>query len=254
MQQATPGDHPGWQRWLGRIERWGNGLPHPATLFALLAFGVVLASALFQALGVSACHPATGEIITPVNLLSVAGLHRMILEAVRNFLAFPPLVLAIFFLSIFNPERGYSLRSFLMVSLAIGIIITPTTARIVRGAVLSIRNLQYVEAAEALGNGPLRMMLRHVLPNVAAPIIVIASIQVGNAILAEAALSFLALGIADAAHPSWGGMLQDTRQVWLEAWWTAVVPGAAISVAVLAFNLFGDALRDVLDPRLRQSS
>ncbi|WBL35241.1 hypothetical protein O0235_10630 [Tepidiforma flava] len=80
------------------------------------------------------------------------------------------------------------------------------------------------------------------LPNVAAPIIVIASIQVGNAILAEAALSFLALGIADAAHPSWGGMLQEMRQVWLEAWWTAVVPGAAISIAVLAFNLFGDAL------------
>ncbi|MER3405093.1 MAG: hypothetical protein C4289_07970 [Chloroflexota bacterium] len=162
-------------------------------------------------------------------------------------MAFPPLILAMFVLSIFRP-------SFASVSIAIGIIIMPATARIVRGAVLSIKTQQYVEAAAALGSSHLRIMMRHVLPNVVAPIIVIASIQVGNAILAEAALSFLSLGIADALHPSWGAMLQDMRQVWLEAWWTAVVPGAAISVAVLAFNLFGDALRDVLDPRLRQSS
>jgi peptide/nickel transport system permease protein len=161
-------------------------------------------------------------------------------------MAFPPLVLAIFFLSIFRP-------TFFTVSMAIAIIITPTTSRIVRGAVLSIRNLQYVEAAHALGAGRERVMLRHILPNVVAPIIVIASIQIGNAILAEAALSFLSLGIATDAQPSWGKMLQDTRSVWQAAWWTAVIPGAAISIAVLAFNLFGDALRDVLDPRLRGS-
>ncbi|OAI39028.1 hypothetical protein AYO38_08480 [bacterium SCGC AG-212-C10] len=169
-------------------------------------------------------------------------------------LGFPPLVLAIFFLSIFNTSRGFSAKSFFLVSLAIAIIILPTTARIVRGSVLSIRNLQYIEAAVSIGNNPSRIIVRHVLPNVVAPIIVIASIQIGNAILAEAALSFLGLGIADDAHPSWGKMLQDTRSVWVAAWWTAFVPGVAISIAVLAFNLFGDALRDVLDPRLRQSS
>jgi len=169
-------------------------------------------------------------------------------------LGFPPLVLAIFFLSIFNTDKGFTLRAFLMVSLAIGIIITPTTARIVRASTLTVRNLQYIEAAISAGNPPFRVVARHVLPNVVAPIIVIASIQIGNAILAEAALSFLSLGIADDSHPSWGKMLQDTRQVWQAAWWTAVVPGAAISVAVLSFNLLGDALRDVLDPRLRQSS
>ncbi|HEY8836569.1 MAG TPA: ABC transporter permease, partial [Dehalococcoidia bacterium] len=158
----------------------------------------------------------------------------------------PPLVLAIFFLSIFR-------SSFLTVTLAIGIIITPTTARIVRSSVLSVRQLNYIEAANALGAGNLRIMLRHVLPNVTAPIIVIASIQVVNAILAEAALSFLSLGIASDAHPSWGKMLQDTRAVWEAAWWTAVMPGAAISLAVLSFNMFGDALRDALDPRLRGS-
>jgi len=175
-------------------------------------------------------------------------------RAIEVVLGVPPLVLAIFILSIFMTNKGYSLENFLWVSLAIGIIIAPTTARIVRGSVLSIRNLQYIEAAEAIGNRSDRIMWRHVLPNVVAPIIVIASIQIGNAILAEAALSFLSLGIADAEHPSWGAMLQDSRQVWLEAWWMSVIPGAAISVAVLSFNLFGDALRDILDPRLRQSS
>jgi len=169
-------------------------------------------------------------------------------------LGFPPLVLAIFFLSIFMTSKGYSLQNFMLVSLGIGIIIAPTTARIVRGAVLSIRNLQYIEAAECIGNTSQRIMWRHVLPNVVAPIIVIASIQIGNAILAEAALSFLGLGISDASHPSWGAMLQESRNVWQEAWWMSVIPGLAISVAVLCFNLFGDALRDILDPRLRQSS
>jgi peptide/nickel transport system permease protein len=163
-----------------------------------------------------------------------------------TIMAFPPLILAIFFLTIFEP-------SFISVSTAIGIIITPTTARIVRGSVLTVRQLQYVEAALSLGGSHWRLMLRHILPNVVAPIIVIASIQIGNAILAEAALSFLSLGIATDANPSWGKMLQDTRSVWERAWWTAVMPGAAISLAVLSFNLFGDALRDVLDPRLRGS-
>ena len=169
-------------------------------------------------------------------------------------LGFPPLVLAIFFLSVFNTEQGYGPRQFFLVSLAIAVIITPTTARIVRSSVLSVRAQQYIEAAVCVGGSSPRIMFRHVLPNVVAPIIVIASVQIGNAILAEAALSFLGLGIATDVHPSWGKMLQDTRQWWQAAWWTAVVPGAAISLAVLSFNLFGDALRDVLDPRLRQAS
>ncbi len=173
-------------------------------------------------------------------------LDLLINRAMDVVMAFPPLVAAMFFLSIFQP-------TFATVSIAIGIIITPTTARIVRGSVLSVKQLQYVEAAQALGSSSTRLMFRHILPNVSAPIIVISSIQIGNAILAEAALSFLSLGIATNVHPSWGKMLQDTRSVWQAAWWTAVVPGAAISVAVLSFNLFGDALRDALDPRLRGS-
>ncbi len=189
----------------------------------------------------------------------VAGYFRgkidlVVSRGMEVVLGFPPLVLAIFLLAIFLTQKGFSFKGFFIFSLTIGIIIAPATARIVRGSVLGIRNLQYVEAAESIGNTPMRIMLRHVLPNVVAPIIVIASIQIGNAILAEAALSFLGLGISDDSHPSWGKMLQDTRAVWQVAWWTAVVPGMAISIAVLSFNMFGDALRDVLDPRLRQSS
>ncbi len=202
-------------------------------------------------LGIGFTAVAIGTVFgTTAGLISgyAGGRVDLLLNRVMDvILGFPPLLLAMFILSIFDP-------TFFSVSMAIGIIITPATARIVRGSVLSIRTLQYIEAAEAVGNTSLRIVIRHVLPNVVAPIIVIASIQIGNAILAEAALSFLALGIATDSNPSWGKMLQDTRAVWQSAWWTAVIPGAAISIAVLSFNLFGDALRDVLDPRLRQSS
>jgi len=234
-------------------------LSHPFgtdNLFRDIFSRVLIGSRISLGIGFAAVFIGT---IIGASLGMVSGYFRgktdlVVSRAMEVVLGFPPLVLAIFFLAIFNTSKGYSFNSFLLVSLAIGIIIAPTTARIVRGSVLGIRNLQYVEAAESIGNDPFRIMARHVLPNVIAPIIVIASIQIGNAILAEAALSFLGLGINDAAHPSWGAMLQETRSSWFEAWWLSVIPGAAISLAVLAFNLFGDALRDVLDPRLRQSS
>ena len=160
--------------------------------------------------------------------------------------AFPALVLVIFFVTVFG-------REFATISVAIGLILTPYTTRVVRTATLGVRNLQYIEAATALGSGHLRIMARHVLPNVAAPIIVVASVNIGLAILIEASVSFLGLGVSSDTNPSWGRMLQETRNVWQQAWWTAIIPGAAISVAVLAFNVFGDALRDALDPRLRGS-
>jgi peptide/nickel transport system permease protein len=163
---------------------------------------------------------------------------------IEVMLAYPALVFVIFFLSIFRP-------TFLTVCIAIGLILTPGTTRVIRGATIAVRHQPYLEAALVLGRGPLGIMWRHVLPNVMATIIVIASIQIGIAILTEATISFLGLSISTAANPSWGRMLQETRPVWQAAWWTAIVPGAAISLAVLCFNLFGDALRDALDPRLR---
>lgn len=167
-------------------------------------------------------------------------------RVVEVMLSYPAIVFVIFFLTIFQP-------SFPTICVAIGLILTPGTTRIVRSATISVRHLQYIEAAVTLGARPLRILRVHVLPNVTASIIVVASVQIGIAILVEATISFLGLGISSARNPSWGRMLQETRPVWQVAWWTSIVPGAAISMAVLCFNIFGDALRDALDPRLRGS-
>jgi len=165
---------------------------------------------------------------------------------VNVMFSYPSLVLVIFLVTIFG-------QHFAVISIAIGLILTPYTIRVVRSATLAVRSLQYIEAAVALGASPLRIMFRHILPNVTAYIIVVASVNIGLAILIEASVSFLGLGVSSDTNPSWGRMLQETRNVWQQAWWTAVVPGAAISFAVVAFNVFGDALRDWLDPRLRGS-
>lgn len=158
-------------------------------------------------------------------------------------LSIPALVLAIAVTAVL----GIGLRN---VIIAIAIIIMPATARVVRGSTLAVRGLQYIEAAHAIGAGHLRIMLAHIVPNVAAPIIVLASIQIAYAILAEAALSFLGLG-TQPPNPSWGADLAAARTFVVIAIWLSVFPGLALSIAVLAFNLLGDALRDVLDPRQR---
>src|SRR3989442_12735391 len=136
--------------------------------------------------------------------------------------------------------------------LAIAIVIIPGNSRIVRGAVLSAKQNRYVEAAQAIGCRHPRIITTHILPNVTAPILIIASIWFGNAILIEATLSFLGLG-TQPPTPSWGLMLSSTGRAFMEqAPWLAIFPGLAISLAVLCFNLFGDTLRDAWDPRLRR--
>ncbi|MBI4299670.1 MAG: ABC transporter permease [Chloroflexi bacterium] len=135
--------------------------------------------------------------------------------------------------------------------LAIAVLIWPSESRILRGAVLSAKQNAYVDAARSIGASDLRILLRHILPNVMAPIIIIASVMLGGAILLEASLSFLGLGTPP-PRPSWGGMLSAEGRRYMEsAPWLAVAPGVTISIVVLAFNLLGDALRDILDPRLR---
>ena len=124
-------------------------------------------------------------------------------------------------------------------------------ARTLRASLLTIRQVEYVEAARALGAGGLRIVVRHILPNTLAPILVIASAQFATMVLLEAGLSFLGLGIQP-PRASWGNMLAEGRDYLSNAWWLATVPGLAISLVVLGANLFGDGLRDVLDPRLRQ--
>ena len=158
--------------------------------------------------------------------------------------AFPALVLALAVVTAIGP----SIRNLII---AIAVVSTPGFSRVVRASVLSVKNNAYVEAARSLGQTTPKILLLHVLPNVTAPIIVVATGSVGGAILAEAGLSFLGLG-PPPPNATWGSMLAaDARFYITTAWWLAVVPSVAISLAVLGSNLFGDALRDVLDPRLR---
>jgi peptide/nickel transport system permease protein len=137
--------------------------------------------------------------------------------------------------------------------LVLALAIIPGNSRIVRGAVMSAKQNRYVEAAQAIGCRQPRIVLSHILPNVTAPILVIASIWLGNAILIEATLSFLGVG-TQPPTPSWGLMLSSTGRAFMEqAPWLAIFPGLAISLAVLGFNLFGDTLRDAWDPKLRRN-
>jgi peptide/nickel transport system permease protein len=170
----------------------------------------------------------------------------LVLQRVMDALmAIPALILALAIVSVLTPNTTNAM-------LAIAVVIIPGNSRIVRGAVLSAKQNPYVEAAQALGCRHLRIVVSHILPNITAPILIIASIWLGNAILIEASLSFLGLG-TQPPTPSWGLMLSSTGRAFMEqAPWLAIFPGVAISLAVLAFNLFGDVLRDAWDPKLRR--
>ncbi len=156
-------------------------------------------------------------------------------------LAFPSILLAIVVVAILGPSLNNAM-------IAVGVMAVPQYARIVRGSVLSVRGLEYVQAARALGAADARVLVRAILPNVAGPIIVTASLGLATAILDAAGLSFLGLG-AQPPTPEWGSMLSQGRELVLVAPWVLTAPGVAVFLAVLGFNLVGDALRDLLDPR-----
>jgi peptide/nickel transport system permease protein len=158
-------------------------------------------------------------------------------------LSFPRLVLLILIVAV----AGQSITVLILV---LGLTQWPTTTRIVRGDVLSLREREFVQAARALGFGNGRILVRHVIPNVLAPVIVSATLGIGNTIVLEAGLSFLGLG-PPPPTATWGTMLEAGRAVLDSAWWVAAFPGLAIVTVVLAFNVAGDGLRDALDPRLR---
>ncbi len=158
-------------------------------------------------------------------------------------LAFPGLLLALSIMTVLGP-------SLTNLMIAVGISSIPEYARLVRGCVLSAKENVYVDAARVTGCGSSRIMLRHILPNVVAPVIILATLGVGRAILLAAALSFLGLG-AQPPTPEWGSMLSSGRDYLRRAWWVTTFPGLAIVIVVLAVNMLGDGLRDALDPRLR---
>jgi len=182
-----------------------------------------------------------------IGLLSgyIGGKTDLITQRVMDILqGLPLLVLAL----VMSAALGPSIEN---VVVAISIPIIPRAARVIRASVLSIREMQYVEAARAIGLRHLRIAFRHILPNTIGPFIVLGTAQLGSAILVEAALSFLGLGVPE-PYPSWGRMLSVSAAEYAQkAPWLVLFPGIAISLAVFASNLLGDALRDTLDPRLR---
>jgi peptide/nickel transport system permease protein len=158
-------------------------------------------------------------------------------------LAFPFILLAIAVIGVLGP-------SLLTIIAVIGVSSWVVYARIVRAAVLSLREREFVQAALALGSGDARVVLRHIMPNALTPWLVVATLDMARVIVIESALSFLGLGVQPPT-PTWGGMLADGRVYISTAWWLATFPGLAILVTVLGINLFGDGLRDTLDPRLK---
>ncbi len=166
-----------------------------------------------------------------------------IMRVMDLFFAFPAILLALSIVAALGPGANNTI-------LAIAVVYTPIFARVARGPVLSIKAMEFVEAARSMGARHPRILLRHILPNTLAPIIVQVSLALSWAMLTEAGLSFLGLGTIPPA-PSWGSMLSESRKLMEIAPWLAIAPGLAIMLGVLGFNLLGDGLRDALDPRLR---
>jgi len=188
-----------------------------------------------------------------VSLGLIAGYHggwvdEVVMRLADVTLAFPTLLLLIAMVAALQPSLG-------VVFLTIGVVGWAGMARLVRGQVLVVRNLEYVQASRALGGRDWRIIILHVLPGVLAPVIIAATLGVAGAIIAESSLSFLGLGIQPPT-PSWGAMIADGRDLsqLRHAPWTSLFPGLAIGAAVLGFNLLGDALRDALDPRALRAS
>jgi peptide/nickel transport system permease protein len=165
----------------------------------------------------------------------------VIMRVTDIFLAFPALLLSLALAAVLTPSVGNA-------TIAIAITWWPWYARLARGQAASVAGRPFIEACRALGVPPLRMLLRHVLPNSLTPVIVQASLDVGGIILTAAALSFLGLGAQDPT-PEWGLMVSQGESYFTTQWWLVTFPGAAILLAALAFNLVGDGLREVLDPR-----
>jgi peptide/nickel transport system permease protein len=165
----------------------------------------------------------------------------LLMRVVDIMFAFPGLVLAIVIAGLLGANRRNAM-------IAIGIIIIPAFARVVRAAVLEVMGFPFIESARALGSGGVRIMVRHLMPNIVAPLIVLTTVYFSTEILAEATLSFLGLG-TQPPEAAWGNMLSTARSYIDQSVWMSIFPGAAIMIVVLGFNFLGDGLRDILDPR-----
>ncbi len=226
---------PGAAHWLGTDnlgrDMWSRIVYGARVSIAVGFLTVALAVVLATTIGVSCGY--------------FGGVYDLVIQRVVDaWLSFPYLIIILSVMAVLGP-------GLLNVVISLAIIIAAVNARVIRSATLTIAHATYVEAARAVGCGHGRIIVRHILPNVVATIIILATIGLGAAILAESALSFLGFGVPP-PYPSWGAMLSGSgRTYMLRAPWMAVWPGVAISLAVFGFNMLGDALRDILDPRLR---
>ncbi len=210
-------------------------------VFSRMLYGARVSLAIgFIAVGISV---TIGTLLGAVAGFLGGWVDGVIMRFVDMVISFPRLILLITVIALFEPDI------FLIIAV-LGLTQWPGTARIVRGEVLSLREREFIQAARALGFDRARIVLRHLIPNALAPVIVAATLGIGNTIVLEAGLSFLGLGIQPPT-PSWGVMVAEGRGVLLRAWWLSTFPGLAIVLTVLSFNLVGDGLRDALDPRLR---
>ena len=230
---------PGAQNWLG-TDQFGRDL------LSRLIYGA--RTALLVGF-ISAFVGATTGLVLGVGSAYFGGRIDLVFQRVMDvFMAFPLIILALAMVAIFG---GKIESDVILVIVAITIPFIPRCARVVRSSALAIREIPYLDAARALGYSHARIILRHMVPNVMAPYLIMITAFVGQAILLEASLSYLGLGVQEPT-PAWGLMLQGGAEEYAEsAPWIAVFPGLAITLAVFGFNLFGDALRDMLDPRLR---
>lgn len=170
----------------------------------------------------------------------------ILMRVIDGLMAFPALLLAILVVAALGPGHA-------QVMVAIGVVLIPVFARLARAQTLAARAQEYVLAARALGAGEARIVLLHILPNIAGPLLIQTTVAFSGAVLAEASLSYLGLG-TQPPTPSWGGMLQEARDVLFVGPWMAIWPGVAIAAAVLGWNLLGDGLRDLMDPRMRRGA
>jgi len=228
---------PGAAHWLGTDnlgrDMWSR-IVYGARVSVTVGFAtILLGTALATAIGISSGY--------------FGGVYDIAVQRVVDaWMSFPFLVIVLSVMAVLGPGLGN-------VILSLSIIIAANASRVIRGAAIQTSQQAYVEAARALGAAHARILVRHILPNVTATIIILATIGLGAVILAESALSFLGFGVPP-PYPSWGAMLSGSGRTYMfRAPWMAVWPGIAISLAVFGFNMLGDALRDILDPRLRGS-
>lgn len=220
--------------WLGTDE-WGRDVISRLLSGAVVSVGIAGATSLIAT--------TAGALIGAAAAFFGRWFDKVIIALMDALLAFPSLIMALAVVVVFGSGRYTPV-------LALSIAYLPAVVRVVRASVLSLKRRDFIDASTIMGNSRIFTLFRHVLPNTVAPVIVLATSLFGWALLAESALSFLGLGVPPPAS-SWGGMLADSRNYFEDAPWLALAPGLALSVSLLGINLFGDALRDYFDPRMK---